>query len=48
MDFLGAVLSNLLKLKSLILSEQLTKHIENLIYAATAWASELLPVPGGP
>ena len=47
-DFFGAVFKRRLKLKSLILSEQLTKQIEYLISAAMAWANELLPVPGGP
>lgn len=47
-DFFGEVLSKRLKLKSLILSEQLTKQIEYLISAAMACANELFPVPGGP
>jgi len=47
-DFFGDELSKRLKLKSLILSEQLTKQIEYLISAAIACAKELLPVPGGP
>lgn len=47
-DFLGAVFNKLLKLKSLILSEQLTKQMEKLTAAAIACAKELFPVPGGP
>jgi hypothetical protein len=47
-DFFGAIFKRRLKLKSLIWSEQLTKHMEFLISAAKAWANELFPVPGGP